>query len=75
MTTWLRVIASRLGAVFTRQRLDHEFDDELRDHLESLTEEYQAELWQLLVGFISSFLDMFVFAHSGVWLYLLKVVG
>jgi predicted permease len=42
MTTWLRVIASRLRAVFTRQRLDHEFDDELRDHLESLTEEYAA---------------------------------
>src|ERR1700678_2114678 len=42
MTTWLRVIASRVRAVFTRQRLDHEFDDELRDHLESLTEEYQA---------------------------------
>jgi macrolide transport system ATP-binding/permease protein len=40
--TWLRVIASRLHAVFTRQRRDHEFDDELRDHLESLTEEYQA---------------------------------
>ena len=42
MTTWLRVIASRLRAVVTRQRLDHEFDDELRDHLESLTEAYQA---------------------------------
>jgi predicted permease len=40
--TSLRVIASRLGAVFARQRLDHEFDDELRDHLESLVEEYQA---------------------------------
>jgi len=40
--TWLRVIASRLRAVFTRQRLDHEFDDELRDHMESLIEEYQA---------------------------------
>ena len=42
MTTWLRVIASRLRAVFTRQRLDHEFDDELHDHLESLTDEYAA---------------------------------
>jgi macrolide transport system ATP-binding/permease protein len=39
---WLRVIGSRLRAVFARQRLDHEFDDELRDHLESLAEEYQA---------------------------------
>ena len=42
MTIWLRVIASRLRAVFSRQHLDHEFDDELRDHLESLTEEYEA---------------------------------
>jgi macrolide transport system ATP-binding/permease protein len=42
MTTWLRVIVSRLRAVLTRQRLDHDFDDELRDHLESLTEEYEA---------------------------------
>jgi macrolide transport system ATP-binding/permease protein len=40
--TWLRVIVSRLRGVFTRQRLDHEFDDELQDHLESLTEEYEA---------------------------------
>src|ERR1700677_3683143 len=40
--TWLRVIAYRLRAVFHRQDLDHEFDDELQDHLESLTEEYEA---------------------------------
>ena len=42
MTTWLRVTASRLRAVLTRRHLDQEFDDELRDHLESLTEEYEA---------------------------------
>ncbi len=42
MTTWLRVIASRCRAVWTRQRLDRDFEDELRDHLESLTEEYEA---------------------------------
>jgi predicted permease len=42
MITWLRVIAFRLRAVFTRRSLDAEFDDELRDHLESLTEHYEA---------------------------------
>jgi hypothetical protein len=42
MTTWLRVTASRLCAVLTRRHLENEFDDELRDHLESLTEEYEA---------------------------------
>lgn len=42
MISRLRVIVSRLRAVFTRQRLDQDFDDELRDHLESLTEDYEA---------------------------------
>jgi predicted permease len=42
MTQWLRITASRLRAVFTKQRLDREFEDELKHHLESLTEEYAA---------------------------------
>jgi hypothetical protein len=42
MTQWLRVTASRLRAVFTKQRMDHEFEDELKHHLESLAEEYEA---------------------------------
>ncbi|HEX5431124.1 MAG TPA: ABC transporter permease, partial [Bryobacteraceae bacterium] len=35
-------IASRLRAVFSKQRLDRDFEDELRDHLESLAEEFRA---------------------------------
>src|SRR5437016_1915210 len=42
MIEWVRVTASRLRAVFTKQRLDHDFDDELKHHLESLAEEYEA---------------------------------
>jgi hypothetical protein len=42
MIGWMRVTSSRLRAIFTKQRLDRDFDDELRDHLESLTEEYEA---------------------------------
>jgi predicted permease len=42
MIEWMRVTSSRLLAVFRKQRLDHDFDDELKHHLESLTEEYEA---------------------------------
>ena len=42
MIEWLRMISSRVRAVFTKQRLDHDFDDELKHHLESLSEEYEA---------------------------------
>ena len=42
MIEWIRVTSSRLRAVFAKQRLDHEFDDELKHHLESLAEEYEA---------------------------------
>ncbi len=42
MIGWLRITASRLRAVFTKQRLDRDFDDELKHHLESLAEEYEA---------------------------------
>jgi len=42
MILWLRVTLSRLQAVFLKGRLDREFDDELRDHLEALGEQYEA---------------------------------
>ena len=39
MIEWIRVIASRLLAVFNKQHLDRDFDNELREHLRLLTEE------------------------------------
>src|SRR5690349_12299582 len=36
---WLRVLSHRLRALFLRDRLEHEFDDEIRSHLEMLAEE------------------------------------
>jgi hypothetical protein len=42
MIEWIRVTASRLLAVFNRQHLDRDFDNELREHLRLLTEEYEA---------------------------------
>jgi predicted permease len=39
MKPWL----FRLKAVFSKTQLDHEFESELQDHLELLTEEYEAQ--------------------------------
>src|SRR6266545_209502 len=39
MTHWLRKIWSRLWAVLWKERLDHEFDEELNTHLELLSDE------------------------------------
>ncbi len=36
---WLRVLASRFAALFRKEKLDQELDDELRGHLEMLIEE------------------------------------
>src|SRR6266478_6232190 len=35
---WLRVLASRIRGLFLKRRLDREFDQELRTHIETLTE-------------------------------------
>jgi hypothetical protein len=43
MLSWLRVTASRVRSVVTKERLDREFNDELQEHLQMLTEEYQAK--------------------------------
>jgi len=40
--TWLRVIASACAPSCQARALDREFDDELRDHLESLPKSYEA---------------------------------
>ena len=37
---WLRTLFLRLGALFTRRKLDEEFDQEVRAHLALLEEEY-----------------------------------
>ena len=37
--TWLRVLRSRLAALFRKGRLEQELDEELRSHLEMLVEE------------------------------------
>src|SRR5216117_1899183 len=37
--SWLRILKSRLGALFRKDRLEQELDDELRSHLEMLVEE------------------------------------
>jgi putative ABC transport system permease protein len=39
MFNWLRILASKLHAVFSRQHLDEDFAEELQGHLASLTEE------------------------------------
>jgi hypothetical protein len=39
--TWLRVLASRLAALFCRGRLEQELDEEVRSHLEMVIEENQ----------------------------------
>jgi len=39
MLSWLRVNAARLKAVFTKNRLDREFNEELEEHILLLTEE------------------------------------
>ena len=41
MTSWLRVVWSRLQSMLTKNRLDREFDEELTSHLELLTDEFQ----------------------------------
>ena len=41
MTSWLRLIWSRLRSLLTRDRLEREFDEELTTHLELLTDEFQ----------------------------------
>ena len=41
MTSWLRVMWSRLRSMLTKNRLDREFDEELTSHLELLTDEFQ----------------------------------
>jgi predicted permease len=43
MLSWLRVTAVRIRSVLTKERLDHEFDEELQEHLRMLTEEYEAK--------------------------------
>ena len=40
MLTWLAVLASRVTALFTRRRLDVDFDEEVAAHLELLTDEH-----------------------------------
>ena len=42
MIEWTRVTASRLLAVFNKGHLDRDFDNELREHLRLLIEEYEA---------------------------------
>ena len=37
--TWLRVLVSRLVALFREERLERDLDEEVRSHLEMLTEE------------------------------------
>lgn len=37
--TWLRVLASRLAGLFRKNRLENDLDEEVRTHLEMLTEE------------------------------------
>ena len=37
--TWLRILKSRLAALFRKDRLEQELDEELRSHLEMLVEE------------------------------------
>jgi hypothetical protein len=39
MFNWLRILASKLHAVFSKQHLDEDFAEELQGHLASLTEE------------------------------------
>ena len=39
MLSLLRVLAARFGGFFTRRRDDEEFSDELREHMDSLTDE------------------------------------
>ena len=41
MTSWLRLIWSRLQSLLTRDRLEREFDEELTTHLELLTDEFR----------------------------------
>ena len=41
MTSWLRLIWSRLRSLLTKDRLEREFDEELTTHLELLTDEFQ----------------------------------
>src|SRR5437867_3799080 len=41
MMTWLRVLKSRLVAVFRKERLEQQLDEELRSHLDMLVEENQ----------------------------------
>jgi hypothetical protein len=41
MTSWLRLIWSRLRSMLTTNRLDREFDEELTTHLALLTDEFQ----------------------------------
>ncbi|HEV2207086.1 MAG TPA: ABC transporter permease [Candidatus Acidoferrales bacterium] len=40
---WLYTIPLRLRSLFRRDRLDHDLDDELRDHIARKTEEYAAK--------------------------------
>ena len=40
MREWLHIAWSRLSAVFRKERLDREFDEELSTHLELLIDEY-----------------------------------
>ena len=35
--TWLRILKSRLAALFRKDRLEQELDEELRSHLEMRT--------------------------------------
>jgi len=37
--TWMRILGSRVAAMFTRNRLEHRLDEEVRFHIELLTEE------------------------------------
>src|ERR1700686_1057543 len=37
--SWFRVLASRIRGLFPKHRLDRELDEELRAHIEMLTEE------------------------------------
>jgi predicted permease len=41
MTSWLRLIWSRLRSMLTTNRLDREFDEELTTHLTLLTDDFQ----------------------------------